>query len=63
MREVNRFGMWFAVSEGSLGDPSPVVYQEVVGVIHPIRDALSKENLKALITSTKSLLLLIIIMC
>lgn len=60
---MNRFGMWFAVGEGSLGGPSPVVYQEVVGVIHPIRNALSTENLKALITSTKSLLLLIIIMC
>ena len=27
--------------EGSQGEPSPGVYQEVVGVIHPERDALS----------------------
>lgn len=35
LREVNRFEIRFGVSEGSLGDPSPMVYQdEVVGVIH-----------------------------
>ena len=47
--------------EGSQGDPSPVVYQEVVGVIQTKRDALSTENLKTLIALSKSPLLFIVI--
>lgn len=47
--------------EGSQGEPSPVVYQEVVGVIQTKRDALSIETLKTLIALSKSPLLFIVI--
>ena len=47
--------------EGSQGEPSPVLYQEVVGVIQTKRDALSTETLKTLIALSKSPLLFIVI--
>lgn len=57
---MNGVGAWFGVSEGSLGDPSPVVDQgRVVRVSHMVSGALSVKNLKTIITPTTSLCFLL----